>query len=108
MTRLCARARTLRWLLVPLAWVAALASAHASDPLRGAEIYQRFCAQCHGNNGRPVLPLAPDFTRQERLLQSDLALLASIRAGRGAMPAFQGTLRDRDILDVIAHLRTLR
>lgn len=108
MTRSCALARTLRWPLALLAWVAAVAPAHASDPLRGAEIYQRFCAQCHGNSGRPVLPLAPDFTRQERLLQSDLALLASIRAGRGAMPAFQGTLRDRDILDVIAHLRTLR
>lgn len=83
-------------------------AARASDALRGAEIYQKHCAYCHGNNGRPVLPLAPDFSRQERLMQPDLALLASIRTGRGAMPAFQGALRDRDILDVIAHLRTLR
>lgn len=88
--------------------LAASAEAGASDALRGAEIYQKFCAHCHGNNGRPVLPLAPDFSRQERLLQPDLSLLVSIRAGRGAMPAFQGALRDRDILDVIAHLRTLR
>ncbi len=82
--------------------------ARASDALRGADLYAKHCAYCHGNNGRPVLPLAPDFTRQERLMQPDPALLMSIRAGRGAMPAFQGTLRDRDILDVIAHLRTLR
>lgn len=88
--------------------LAGAGGARASDPLRGADIYQKHCAQCHGNNGRPVLPLAPDFSRLERLLQSDLALLMSIRNGRGAMPAFQGMLRDRDILDAIAHLRTLR
>ncbi len=93
---------------IAAALLALCASAHASDPLRGAELYQKHCAMCHGNNGKPVLPVAPDFSRQERLLQPDLALLASIRNGRGAMPAFQGMLRDRDILDVIAHLRTLR
>lgn len=92
---------------IALALLAAT-GAHASDALRGGEIYQKHCAYCHGNNGRPVLPVAPDFSRQERLLQPDPALLASIRVGRGAMPGFQGLLRDRDILDVIAHLRTLR
>jgi len=84
------------------------APAGASDPLRGAEIYRAFCAYCHGSDGRPLMPTTPDFSRQERLMQSDLALLAAIRAGRGAMPAFRGTLRDREILDVIAHLRTMQ
>ena len=28
--------------------------------------------------------------------------------GRGGMPAYQGQLRDREILDIVAHLRTLR
>jgi cytochrome c6 len=55
-----------------------------------------------------VLPTAPDFTRVDALLKPDMALVASIRAGRGAMPAYQGQLRDRDILDIVAHLRTLR
>jgi cytochrome c6 len=99
-----------RVLVAAAAGIGLLASpvVRASDPLRGADLYQKHCAYCHGNNGRPVLPLAPDFSRQERLLQPDLALLTAIRNGRGAMPAFQGALRDRDILDVIAHLRTLR
>jgi cytochrome c6 len=41
-------------------------------------------------------------------MQPDPVLVQSIKAGRNAMPGFQGLLRDRDILDVIAYARTLR
>jgi cytochrome c6 len=82
--------------------------ARASDPLRGAELFRTHCASCHGHDGRPVLPVAPDLSRPTALLKPDLTLLASIRSGRGAMPAYQGLLRDREILDIVAHLRTLR
>jgi cytochrome c6 len=82
--------------------------AAAADVIRGGEIYRANCANCHGPNGRPVLPTAPDFSRQERLFQPDPSLMQSVRNGKGAMPAFQGLLRDREILDVIAYLRTLR
>jgi cytochrome c6 len=88
--------------------VLAPASAHAGDSLRGAELYRQHCSACHGAGGRPVLPTAPDFTRHGSLLKPDLALLGSIRKGRGAMPAYDGVLRDRDILDIVTHLRTLR
>ncbi len=87
--------------------VAAL-QARAGDPLRGAELYRQHCSACHGAGGRPVLPTAPDFTQHTTLLKPDLTLLASIRRGRGAMPAYDGVLREGDILDVVAHLRTLR
>jgi cytochrome c6 len=86
----------------------AVASARAGDALRGAELYRQHCSTCHGAGGRPVLPTAPDFTRHDSLLKPDLALLASIRKGRGAMPAYDGVLRDRDLLDIVTHLRTLR
>ncbi len=85
-----------------------LDDAAAADTLRGAELYRLHCAGCHGAGGRPVLPAAPDFTRPTALLKPDSALLSSIRLGRGAMPGYGGQLRDRDILDVVAHLRTLR
>lgn len=88
-----------------LAWPMA---AQAGDVVRGADLYRKQCATCHGDNGRPVLPTAPDFTRPTTLLKPDPVLLATIRSGKGAMPAYQGVLRDRDILDVVAHLRTLR
>ncbi len=79
----------------------------AGDPAGGARLYRQHCAACHGSAGRPVLPSAPDLTRPTALLKPDLTLLAAIRGGRGAMPAYAGVLRDRDILDIVAHLRTL-
>jgi cytochrome c6 len=84
------------------------ASTQAGDVLRGGELYQRHCASCHGAGGKPVLPTAPDFTRHNTLLKPDLTLLAAIRKGRGAMPAYDGVLREREILDIVTHLRTLR
>lgn len=91
-----------------LVLAAATQSVHAADPRHGAELYSRHCSSCHGGDGRPVMPTAPDFSRPTTLLKPDTTLLAAIRAGRGAMPAYQSLLRDRDILDIVAHLRTLR
>ena len=54
------------------------------------------------------MPNAPNFDRGDALLRPDFTLLASIRAGKNAMPAFQGILADREIMDVIAYVRTLR
>ncbi len=80
----------------------------AADVLKGGELYRRHCAACHGADGRPVLAVAPDFSRPTALLKPDLTLLATIRSGRGAMPGYQGQLRDREILDIVAHLRTIK
>ena len=88
--------------------VAAAPLAQGADVIRGSQLYRLHCATCHGAAGLSVLPGAPSFARGERLMQPDTALLASVRAGRGAMPAFFGILSDRDILDVIAFLRTFR
>lgn len=84
------------------------AGAIAADPSHGAQLYQHHCAACHGAGGRPVMAHAPDFTRPTTLLKPDPVLQASIRRGRGAMPAYQGTLAERDIADLVAHLRTLK
>lgn len=91
-----------------IAALAAWPAAQAADTAKGAELYRLHCAGCHGGDGRPVMPMAPDFSRPTTLLKPDLTLLAAIRAGRGAMPAYQGLLRDREILDVVAYLRTFR
>ncbi|MDP4299119.1 c-type cytochrome [Leptothrix discophora] len=88
--------------------LACAVTAQAADPSNGGAIYQRLCAQCHGMRGQPVLPVAPDFSSPTALMKADPALLAVIRDGRGAMPAYQGQLREREMLDLVAHLRTLR
>lgn len=79
----------------------------AANPARGAGIYTNHCAVCHSPSGHGVMPGAPNLARGDRLQQSDAALLSSIKAGRNAMPGYQGILSDLDLLDVIAYLRTL-
>lgn len=90
-----------------LAVLLAGGAAHGADSNKGAQLYSRNCAICHGDSGRPVMPDAPSFERGNALLKPDMNLLAAIRVGKNAMPAFQGRLSDRDIMDVIAYLRTL-
>lgn len=94
-------------LAIALALTAGAGPAVAADIQRGASIYATHCAACHGSGGTPVMPGAPNFRRVETLMRPDTQLLASVRAGKGAMPAYFGILRDREILDVIAYLRTL-
>jgi len=85
-----------------------IAPARAADVIKGAQIYSRHCAACHGPNGTSVMPNAPHLARGERLMQPDMALLASFKAGKNAMPSYMGILSDAEMLDVIAYSRTLR
>lgn len=95
-------------LLAPLLLVMwSSGTSYAADMIKGGKLYAAHCAACHGASGVSVMPGAPNFARSERLLQPDLALLATVKAGKNVMPAFQGVLSDHDILDVIAYLRTL-
>lgn len=95
-------------LMLVAALCGASPAARAADPAKGQRLYASHCAACHGAGGRAVMPGAPDFNQfSPRLMRPDFTLLAAIRSGKNAMPAFQGILPDRDILDVIAFLRTL-
>jgi cytochrome c6 len=87
-------------LVAPAAW--------AADPQKGGRLYTKNCKDCHGADGVAQMPGVPEFRRGEGLLRSDDDLLQFIRNGSGMMPAYRGLLSDRDILDVIAYLRTLR
>lgn len=95
-------------LLLGLALLSGGAPLQAADVIKGADLYRQHCASCHGARGRPQMVGAPDFSQPAALLKPDMTLLQSIRAGKGAMPAYQGLLRDRELLDIVAHLRTLR
>lgn len=82
-------------------------AARASDIVRGGQAYRQHCAGCHGAQGIATWPGAPSFARREGLLQADLQLVERIRNGRNACPAYRGVLTDRDMLGVVAFLRTL-
>ncbi len=101
--------RRAHWCAVAGAVLALLAAgpAAAADTHKGKNLYQAQCAICHGSEGRATMPGAPSFDRGEQMLRADMALLTLIRSGKNAMPAFQGRLSDRDIMDVIAYIRTL-
>ena len=102
------RTNSLSTALAGLTLLLAGGAAQGADTNKGRQLYTANCAICHGPTGRSVMPGAPNFDHAERLLQPDFTLLATIRAGKNVMPAFQGILTDRDIMDVIAYIRTLR
>lgn len=107
MTRFSSPLIRLRLIQLALPMLLACGAAQAADTQKGRQLYVTYCATCHGENGRSTMAGAPNFDRGEGMLRSDASLLASIRAGKNACPAFQGLLKDREILDVIAYLRTL-
>jgi len=100
--------RTFSVVLSTVLLVAAVVPVRAADTNKGAQLYGLHCLGCHGRTGMSVMPGAPNLARGEGLMQPDLALLASIKTGKNAMPGYMGILKDRDILDVIAYMRTLR
>lgn len=91
-----------------LALLSATAPLNAADINNGRQIYNLHCSSCHGASGISVMPGAPHIARGAGMMQPDTAILASIRNGKNAMPAYVGVLKDQGILDVIAYMRTLR
>jgi len=114
------RTRCLWWVtLSAQAWlmVAATAPAMAGDARRGEPMYQRYCAGCHGADGRGggknFMPHVGALTRKGYTdLLEDSYLEAIIAEGGEAfgksayMPAWKTTLSSQDIADVIAYVRT--
>lgn len=88
-------------------WLALAAAAQAADPGRGGQIYASHCAVCHGERGTPVWPGTPDFRRAATLMKPDAQVLSIMRRGKGVMPGYYGVLKERELMDVLAYLRTL-
>jgi cytochrome c6 len=83
-------------------------AAVAADIVKGRQLYNMHCANCHGANGISFMPGAPNFARQERMMQPDVNLAVAIRNGKNAMPAFAGVLTESQIFDVVGYMRTFR
>lgn len=84
------------------------ASALAADPEEGERLYETHCEVCHGDDGRGRVAGAPDFSRGQGLIAPDSTLVRLLRVGRGSMPAYEGLLREHQLLDLIAYLRTFQ
>lgn len=96
---------------VALAAVAMLLAANgatrAADVRKGEQLYATHCVACHGADGAPTMPGAPDLRRGGTLMRPDAQLLDALRRGRGGMPGYLGVLKERELLDVIAYTRML-
>jgi cytochrome c6 len=79
----------------------------AADPQKGRQTYELHCEACHGVAGKSIEPGTPRFAGGDSLFLMDQDLLRRIREGKNTMPAYRGLLRDEEIRDVIAYLRTL-
>jgi mono/diheme cytochrome c family protein len=88
------------------------------DAAHGATLYKRYCAGCHGEDGRggahTFMPHIQNLTKKDYIeFLPDGFLFTVIAEGgeavgkSGYMPAWRGTLSEQDIKDVIAFIRTL-
>lgn len=93
----------------------------AGDPEAGEQHFGEVCAACHGPGGEGIEGLGKDLTTSEFVAGlSDEELLAFIQEGRPvdhpdnttgvAMPPRGGNpdFSDEQLLDIIAHIRTLQ
>jgi len=88
------------------------ADAASSRTSAAADLFARFCSQCHGLNGRGEAgrvsaPAIPDFTiRAWQQSRSNVQLTVSILEGKNQqMPANRGLVSDELARELVAHVR---
>ena len=78
----------------------------AGEPRLGASLYAQNCLPCHGA-GASGGGVGPRLA-QNPILKDDRRFSLTVREGRGAMPAWGGTLADQEIADIHAWLKSLQ
>ena len=77
------------------------------DAKRGASSYHDLCATCHAEDGRGAA-LGVDLVDRPLLYRAD-DFAHVVRSGKGRMPAFsEASVPDKQVADVLAHLRSRR
>ena len=72
-----------------------------------AATYKSKCAMCHGPDGKGGKMGTRDFASPEVKAESDAQLADIISKGKGKMPPYGAKLKDTEIKDLIAYIRTL-
>ncbi|MDH5572739.1 MAG: cytochrome c [Gammaproteobacteria bacterium] len=92
-------------LIVVTIYAGFVTTLEAANPVTGQGLFMQHCNSCH-EPGNPVAG-SPDFSDINSMIQPDIVLLKKIQIGQGAMPAYDGILSAKEIMDVIAYMRTL-
>ena len=76
----------------------------------GKTIYNNYCDNCHGKDGRGNGISANFVDDNARMAKSDDELLTSIREGMvgkiGIMPSWKRTLTEQQVVEVLKYIRT--
>jgi mono/diheme cytochrome c family protein len=95
--------------------------ARAQSATEGQKVYTTYCSSCHGDKGRgdgaagKALPVKPADHTDGKLMNSfsDEFLISIISKGGAAvgkssfMPAWGGVLKDDQLQDLLAYLRSI-
>lgn len=111
--RVASNARAARFTAVAV-WLLVACHRERSPLERGASMFQRNCATCHGPDGRGTHP--PGFSVPPKNLTdpelqarlSDSMLKETIRYGKGQMPNFGAAFSPREVDDLVLYVRSLR
>jgi mono/diheme cytochrome c family protein len=89
-------------------------SAATGDAEKGKIVYDTNCLPCHGERGKgdgpigaALRPSPTPLISSKARVRSDSDLLTIIRDGRGVMPAWKNRLKEQDIQNVLAYIRSL-
>jgi cytochrome c6 len=72
-----------------------------------ATTYKAKCAMCHGADGKGGKMGTRDFASPEVKAETDAQLTDIVTKGKGKMPAYGEKLKDTEIKDLVAHIRSL-
>lgn len=86
------------------------------DASSGKKIFATNCASCHGVKGAgdgvaaaALNPKPANFAKGKfKYGSTDAALKKIIKSGKGSMPPWGSVLSDKDVDNLIAHIRTLK
>ncbi len=78
-----------------------------------ADDYKAKCQMCHGADGKgnPAMVKSmgvKDLGSADVQKQSDAELKAAIENGKGKMQGYKGKLSDKQITELVAHVRTFK
>lgn len=89
----------------------------SAQPARGKELYDTYCATCHGTKGqgvpgwryqaRPAPPLDSSAHAWHHDDDQLLSMILDKPAPDSVMPAWRGVLTREDALDVVAYIKSL-
>lgn len=79
-------------------------SALTGDASAGQALYVSNCQSCHGANGRTG---SANRNIVQAATSNTNGAIGTILLGDGAMPAFDNTLTDQQIADVVAYVKAL-